>query len=72
MKKSKLPERVNKKRVKFALRHLNWMHFAIGHNICYIEFKLSYLENLKLFSIRVKELFKPQWRSQGQNEEENE
>ena len=26
---------------------------------CYLEFKLSYLKNLKLFSIRVKELFKP-------------
>ena len=26
---------------------------------CYLEFKLSYLENLKLFSIRVKELFEP-------------
>ena len=26
---------------------------------CYIEFKLSYLKNLKLFSIRVKELFEP-------------
>ena len=24
---------------------------------CYLEFKLSYLKNLKLFSIRVKELF---------------
>ena len=24
---------------------------------CYLEFKLRYLENLKLFSIRVKELF---------------
>ena len=26
---------------------------------CYLEFKLSYLKNLKLFSIRVKELSKP-------------
>ena len=26
---------------------------------CYIEFKLSYLKNRKLFSIRVKELFEP-------------
>ena len=25
----------------------------------YLEFKLSYLKNLKLFSIRVKELFEP-------------
>ena len=26
---------------------------------CYLEFKLHYLKNLKLFSIRVKELFEP-------------
>ena len=26
---------------------------------CYLEFKLRYLKSLKLFSIRVKELFKP-------------
>ena len=26
---------------------------------CYLEFKLRYLENLKLFSIRVKELYEP-------------
>ena len=26
---------------------------------CYLEFKLCYLKNLKLFSIRVKELFGP-------------
>ena len=26
---------------------------------CYLEFKFRYLENLKLFSIRVKELFEP-------------
>ena len=26
---------------------------------CYLEFKLSYLKNLKLFSIRVKELSEP-------------
>ena len=26
---------------------------------CYLEFKPSYHKNLKLFSIRVKELFKP-------------
>ena len=31
--------------------------YAIGY--CYLEFKLRYLANLKLFSIRVKELFKP-------------
>ena len=28
---------------------------------CYIEFKLRYLNNLNLFSIRVKDLFKPLW-----------
>ena len=27
--------------------------------LCYLEFKPCYLENLKLFSIRVKELFEP-------------
>ena len=27
--------------------------------MCYLEFKLRYLKNLKLFSIRVKELFEP-------------
>ena len=26
---------------------------------CYLEFKLGYVKNLKLFSIRVKELFEP-------------
>ena len=26
---------------------------------CYLEFKLRYLKNLELFSIRVKELFEP-------------
>ena len=26
---------------------------------CYLEFKLRYLKNLKLFSIRVKDLFEP-------------
>ena len=26
---------------------------------CYLEFKLRYLKNLKLFSVRVKELFEP-------------
>ena len=33
----------------------------IGHDsvYCYLEFKLRYLENLKLFSIRVKELSEP-------------
>ena len=27
--------------------------------MCYLEFKLRYLKNLKLFCIRVKELFEP-------------
>ena len=26
---------------------------------CYLEFKLRYLKNLKLFSVRLKELFEP-------------
>ena len=33
-------------------------HFA-HRPYCYLEFKLRYLKNLKLFSIRVKELFEP-------------
>ena len=46
------------------LRGDNWMHFAIGHIalpglLCYIELKLRYLKNLKLFPITVKELFEP-------------
>ena len=37
-----------------------WVHFAIGHSIyCYLDFKLRYLKNLKLLSIRVKQLFDP-------------
>ena len=32
---------------------------------CYLEFKLSYLKNLNLFSIGVKELFEPIHRSAG-------
>ena len=44
------------------LRGHNWVHFA--HRLmllvyCYLEFKLRYLKNLKLISIRVKELFDP-------------
>ena len=42
------------------LRGHNWVHFA--HRLlvyCYLEFKLRYLINLKLFLIRVKELFEP-------------
>ena len=31
----------------------------IGYSNCYLEFKLWHLKNLKLFSIRVKELFGP-------------
>ena len=46
-----------------GLRGHNWMHLVIGHSVtdtnCYLEFKLRYLKNLKLFSIRVKELFEP-------------
>ena len=32
---------------------------------CYLEFKLSYLKNLKLFSIRVKELSEPTRKGDG-------
>ena len=39
------------------LRGRNWVLFAY-RPYCYLEFKLRYLTNLKLFSIRVKELFK--------------
>ena len=43
------------------LRGHNWVHFA--HRLlvyCYLEFKLHYPKNLKLFSIKlVKELFEP-------------
>ena len=42
------------------LRGHNWVHFAHRPIVyCYIEFKLRYLKILKLFSIRVKELFEP-------------
>ena len=46
---------------KIALRGHNWVHFAHRLYIvyCYLEFKLRYLKNLQLFSIRVKELFQP-------------
>ena len=40
-----------------VLRGHNWVHFA--HLYCYPEFKLSYLKNLKLFSIRIKEMLEP-------------
>ena len=42
------------------LKGHNWVHFA--HRLlvyCYLEFRFHYLKNLKLFSIRVKELFEP-------------
>ena len=33
---------------------------------CYLEFQLCYLKKLKLFSIRVKELFEPNvWQKKG-------
>ena len=36
------------------------MHIAYGLLVyCYLKFKLRYLKNLKLFSIRVKKLFEP-------------
>ena len=35
------------------------MHFAHRLVYCYHEFKLGYLKNQKLFSIRVNELFEP-------------
>ena len=35
------------------------MHFAHRLLYCYLEFKLRYLKNMKLFSLRVKELFEP-------------
>ena len=38
----------------------NWVRFAYRLLVyCYLEFKLRYLKNMKLFSIRVKELFEP-------------
>ena len=40
-----------------SLRGHNWVHFA--HSALLPEFKRRYLENLKLFLIRVKELFEP-------------
>ena len=44
-----------------CLRDHNWIHSAIGHIVLLLIlwFKLCSLENLKLFSIRVKELLKP-------------
>ena len=43
-----------------SLRGHNWLHFTHRSIVyCSLEFKLCYLKNLKLFSIRVKELFEP-------------
>ena len=42
-----------------VLRGYNWMLLAHRPLYCYLEFKLSYLKNLKLFTIRVKELSEP-------------
>ena len=36
-----------------------WVHFPHRLVHCYLEFKLRYLKNLKLFSITVKESFEP-------------
>ena len=41
------------------LRGHNWVHFAHRPVYCYLEFKLRYLKNLKLFSVRIKEWFEP-------------
>ena len=43
----------------YCLRGHNWVHFAHRIVYCYVEFKLLYLKNQKLFLIRVKELFEP-------------
>ena len=37
----------------------NRVHFAHNAIVYYLEFKLRYLKNMKLFSTRVKELFDP-------------
>ena len=36
------------------LRRHNWMHFSKGYTVLSIEFKLKYLEKIKLFSIRLR------------------
>ena len=48
-----------KKQKVDMFEHNKWVHFAHRPYIvyCYLEFKLRYLKNLKLFSTRVKELF---------------
>ena len=43
--------------LEINLRGHNWVHFTHRPSCCYLEFKLHYLQNLKLLSIRVKELF---------------
>ena len=49
----------NSIQINRALRRHNWMHFAHRPQYCYNEFNLSYFNNLKLFSLRVKELLEP-------------
>ena len=49
-----------KRNPHLALRGHNWTHFVQRAIVyCYLEFELRYLENLKLFLIRVKEIFEP-------------
>ena len=36
-----------------SLRGYNWMYFAIGILYCYLEFKLRYPKNLKLFFSKI-------------------
>ena len=55
---NKLRKALLSRQLTTYLRGHNWVHFA--HRLIvfyYLEFKLPYLKNLKLFSIRVKELF---------------
>ena len=42
-----------------ALRGQDLIYFAMGNIAYYLEFKLRYLNSLKLFPIKVKELFEP-------------
>ena len=43
-----------------GLRGHNLVLFSIGHNVLlYTEFKIRYLNNLKLFSVGIKELIEP-------------
>ena len=49
--------RTIKKKNEEAFRGDNWPTFYPKAKVCcYLEFKFRYLKNLKLFSIRVKEL----------------